>query len=49
MMENEQKQMEILHQGLLMAPHEQRLGNIFEFRKPQPTVFSGTEKSLDAE
>ena len=32
-----------------MAPSEQRPGNISEFRRLQPTVFSGTEKSLDAE
>jgi len=38
----------ILHQGLLMAPHEQRSGNVSEFRKLQPTVFLGTEKPLDA-
>jgi len=41
--------MEILHQGLLMASYEQRPGNIFEFRKLQQTVFSGTKKSLDGE
>jgi len=49
MMENQQKQTKILHQGLLMAHHEQRPGNVSEFRKLQPAVFSGTEKSLDAE
>ena len=31
-----------------MAPHEQRPGNVSEFRKMQPVVFSRTEKPLDA-
>ena len=48
MMENQQKKMEILLQVLLMALHKQRPGNDSEFRKLQPAVFFGTEKSLDA-
>ena len=49
MMENQQNQMEILHQGLLMAPHEQRPENVSKFKKLQPPIFSGTEKPLDVE
>ena len=49
MMENQQKQTEILHQGLLTAPRGQRPGNVSDFRRLQPVVFSGTERPLDAE
>jgi len=31
--ENQQKQTEILHQGLLTAPHEQRPMNVYDFRR----------------
>ena len=47
MMENQQRQMKILHHGLLTAPREQRPGNVSNFRRLQPSVFSGTERPLD--
>ena len=49
MMENQQKQTEILNQGLLTAPREQRPGNVSDFRRLQPVVFSSIERPLDAE
>ena len=49
MMENQQRQTEILHQGLLTAPHEQRPGSISDFKRLQPAIFLGTEKPIDAE
>jgi len=49
MMENQQRQTEILHRGLLTAPSEQRPGNVFDFRRLQLAVFSGTERPWDAE
>ena len=48
-MKNQHKQTKILHQGLLIAPHEQRSVNVSDFRRLQPTVFSETERPLDAE
>ena len=39
LMKYQQKQTEILHPGVLMAPHKQRLGNISKFKKLQPAVF----------
>jgi len=49
MMKNQQRQTEILHQGLLTAPREQRPGSISDFKRLEPAIFSGTEKPLDAE
>ena len=49
MMQSQQQQTELLRQGLLVAPREQRPGNVSDFRRLQPAVFSGTEKPLDAE
>ena len=49
MIQSQQQQTELLHQGLLVAPLEQRPGNVSGFRRLQPVIFSGTEKPLDAE
>jgi len=49
MMQSQQQQTELLRQGLLVAPRERRPGNVSDFRRLQPAVFSGTEKPLDAE
>jgi len=49
MMQSQQQQTELLRQGLLVAPREQRPGNVSDFRRLQPAIFSGTEKPLDAE
>ena len=49
MMQSQQQQTELLRQGLLVAPREQRPGSVSDFRRLQPAVFSGTEKPLDAE
>ena len=49
MMQSQQQQTELLRQGLLVVPREQRPGNVSDFRRLQPAIFSGTEKSLDAE
>jgi len=49
MMESQQKQTELLRQGLLVAPQEQKLGNVSDFRRLQPAIFSGMERPLDAE
>ena len=49
MMDSQQQQVELLRQGLLTAPREQRPGTISDFRRLQPAEFSGTEKPLDAE
>jgi len=35
--------------GVVNAPHEQRPGNVSEFKKLPPAVFSSTEKPLDVE
>ena len=48
MMENQQQQTELLRQELA-APKEQRPGNISDFRRLQPAIFTGEEKPLDAE
>ena len=48
MMENQQQQTELLRQELA-APKEQRPGNVSDFRKLQPAIFTGSEKPLDAE
>ena len=49
MMQSQQQQTELLRQGLLVTPREQRPGNVSDFRRLQPAIFSGTEKPLDAE
>ena len=48
MMENQQQQTELLRQEIA-APKEQRPGNISDFRRLQPAIFTGEEKPLDAE
>ena len=48
MMENQQQQTELLRQELA-APKEQRPGNVSDFRRLQPAIFTGVEKPLDAE
>jgi len=49
MMENQQKQTELLQQGLMVAPKEQRSGNVSDFRWLQPAIFTGEERPLDVE
>jgi len=49
MLEIQQKQVEILHQGPLGTSQEYNLGTVLKFRKLQSIVFDGTEKPLDAE
>jgi len=49
MMKNQQKQTEILHQGLLTVWDEPRPENVTDFRRMQPAVFSGTKSLLNAE
>ena len=46
MMENQQQQTELFRQELA-APKEQRPGNISDFRRLQPAIFTGGEKPLD--
>jgi len=46
-MKNQQKQTAFLCSGLFTAPQEKRLGNVSDFRRLQPAVFSGTEKPHD--
>jgi len=48
-LETQQKQVEFLHQCLLVISQEYHSGTVSEFRKLQPTIFDGTEKPLDAE
>jgi len=48
MMENQQQQTELLRQELA-APKGQRPGNISDFRRLQPAIFTGGEKPLEAE
>ena len=48
MMENQQQQTELLRQELA-TPKEQRPGNVSDFRRLQPAIFTGGEKPLDAE
>jgi len=48
MMENQQQQTELLRQELAV-PKGQRPGNISDFRRLQPAIFTGEEKPLDAE
>ena len=49
MMENQQKQTELLRQGLMTTPKEQRPRNVSDFRRLQPVIFIGEERPLDAE
>ena len=49
MMNSQQQQTKLLRQGLLTALREQRPGIVSDFRRLQPTDFSGTEKPLDEE
>ena len=49
MMNSQQQQTELLRQGLLTAPREQRPGTISDFRRLQLAEFSGMEKPLDVE
>jgi len=49
MMESQHQQTELLRQALLTTPREKRPGNVSDFRRLQPVIFLGTEKSLDAE
>jgi len=48
MMENQQQQTELLRQELA-APKGQRPGNVSDFRRLQPAIFTGGEKPLEAE
>ena len=48
MMENQQQQTELLRQELA-APKGQRPGNVSDFRRLQPAIFTGEERPLDAE
>ena len=47
-MENQQQQVELLRQELT-ALKEPRPGNVSDFRRLQPAIFTGEEKPLDAE
>ena len=47
-MENQQQQTELLRQELA-APKEQRPGNVSDFRRLQPAIFTGVERPLEAE
>ena len=47
-MEHQQQQTELLRQELA-APKEQKPGNVSDFRRLQPAVFTGNEQPLDAE
>ena len=49
MVENQQRQTELLRQGLITAPQERRPGNVSDFRRLQPAIFTGGERPLDAE
>jgi len=49
MLENQQKQTELLRQGLVAALKEQRSVNVSNFRWLQPVIFLGEERSLDFE
>jgi len=49
MMKNQHEHTEIPHQRLLVALQEQKPGNVLDFRRFQPTIFSGMEKPLDVE
>jgi len=47
--ETQQQQTELLRQSLVTAPWEQSPGNVSDFRRLQPTIFTGEGKPLDAE
>ena len=47
-MEHQQQQTELLRQELA-APKELKPGNVSDFRRLQPAVFTGNEQPLDAE
>ena len=49
MVENQQRQTELLRQELIAAPQERRPGNVSDFRRLQPAIFTGEERPLDAE
>ena len=49
MMQSQQQQIELLRQGLLVAPRKQRPGNVSDFRRLYSAIFSGIEKPLNAE
>jgi len=49
MVENQQRQTELLQQGLITTPEERRPGNVSDFRRLQPAIFTGEERPLDAE
>ena len=45
MMESQQMQMELMRQGLLVVPREQKPGDVSDFSRLQSATFSGMEKS----
>ena len=47
--ENQQEQTKIMHQRLLVAPREQKPGNMSDFRRLLLATFSGMDKLLDVE
>ena len=47
-MEHQQQQTELLRQELT-APKEPKPGNVSDFRRLQPAVFTGSEEPLEAE
>jgi len=49
MMENQQKQTKLLRQGLIAAHKEQKSGNILDFKRLQPAIFTGEERPPDVE
>ena len=49
MIENQLKQTELLRQGLIAAPKEQRPGNVSDFWQLQLAIFIGEESPLDVE
>jgi len=49
MMESQQQQIDLLYQGLMTIPREQRPGNVSELRRLQPAIFTGSERLLEAE
>ena len=49
MKESQHQQTEFLRQVLLIAPREQRSGNVSDFGRLQPAIFSGTKRPLDTE
>jgi len=47
--ENQQKLTELIRQGLMASRKKQRPGNISDFRRLQPAIFTGEERPLDSE